>query len=516
MATDKKFDQFTPGGEMMVGDQPVGLRPADLTKNYIFDFPGAGIKDSNGNYLFQYDTVGASAVNYPKLINSVTGSAVLFTADGTDSAVDVSVQPKGTGQLILDELKWPTSDGVPNSFMFTDGFGNLGFTTGSVATAIVGTANQVLANGTSGISQSGVVTLTTPQDIATTSSPTFANLTLTNPLPVASGGTGLATYTTNGMLFASSAGVIGQVTPANRASLISNATGVPSWASLTDGQIIIGSTAGVPAAASLTAGAGVSITPGSNSISIAATSGAGSPLTTKGDLYTFSTVNDRLPVGTINGQILQVASGASTGLAYSTATYPATTTANRILYSSATSVVGEIASAASAILFTNSSGVPAMSASMTNGQLMIGSTGASPAPATLTAGSGISIANGANSITISGTGSGIGWTEVTGTSQTMTADSGWVTNNAGLVTLTLPVTAAFGTVISVIGKGAGGWKVAQNSGQNIQVGNTSTTVGVGGSIASTNRFDSFDMICTTANTTWTMEGAPQSAGLTIV
>jgi len=318
------------------------------------------------------------------------------------------------------------------------------------------------------------------------------------------------------MLFASSAGVIGQVTPANRASLISNATGVPSWASLTDGQIIIGSTAGVPAAASLTAGAGVSITPGSNSISIAATSGAGSPLTTKGDLYTFSTVNDRLPVGTINGQILQVASGASTGLAYSTATYPATTTANRILYSSATSVVGEIASAASAILFTNSSGVPAMSASMTNGQLMIGSTGASPAPATLTAGSGISIANGANSITISGTGSGIGWTEVTGTSQTMTADSGWVTNNAGLVTLTLPVTAAFGTVISVIGKGAGGWKVAQNSGQNIQVGNTSTTVGVGGSIASTNRFDSFDMICTTANTTWTMEGAPQSAGLTIV
>ena len=134
----------------------------------------------------------------------------------------------------------------------------------------------------------------------------------------------------------------------------------------------------------------------------------------------------------------------------------------------------------------------------------------------MTAGSGISIANAAGGITISGTGSGIGWTEITGTSQAMAADSGYITNNGGLVTLTLPATAALGTAISIIGKGAGGWAVAQNSGQNIQIGNVSSTVGVGGSIASTNRFDSIDFICTTANTTWTCLGAPQSAGITIV
>lgn len=44
--------------------------------------------------------------------------------------------------------------------------------------SITGTANQVLANGSSGIPVSGAVTLTLPQDIATTSSPTFDTITL--------------------------------------------------------------------------------------------------------------------------------------------------------------------------------------------------------------------------------------------------------------------------------------------------------------------------------------------------
>lgn len=43
-----------------------------------------------------------------------------------------------------------------------------------------------------------------------------------------------------------------------------------------------------------------------------------SPLTTKGDLYTYSTVNDRLPVGT-NGQILYADSTTATGLKWDTA-----------------------------------------------------------------------------------------------------------------------------------------------------------------------------------------------------
>ena len=192
---------------------------------------------------------------------------------------------------------------------------------------------------------------------------------------------------------------------------------------------------------------------------------------------------------------------------FTTATYPSTTTANQLLYSSATNTVGGLASANSATLVTNASGVPAWTGSMTNGQILIGSTGATPVPATLTAGPGVSISNGASSITISGTGSGIGWTEVTGTSQTMAADNGYVSSNPALVTLTLPTTAAFGTAITVLGKGAGGWKIAQGAGQQIHFGSVSSTAGATGYLSSTNQYDSIQLICITANNEWACIGS---------
>src|ERR1051326_4411658 len=65
-----------------------------------------------------------------------------------------------------------------------------------------------------------------------------------------------------------------------------------------------------------------------------------SPLTTKGDLYTFSTVDARLAVGTTNGQILQVNSATGVGLSWSTPTYPsASGSAGKILISDGTNNV---------------------------------------------------------------------------------------------------------------------------------------------------------------------------------
>ena len=152
---------------------------------------------------------------------------------------------------------------------------------------------------------------------------------------------------------------------------------------------------------------------------------------------------------------------------------------------------------------------------LTNGQLLIGSTGADPVPATLTATGGISILNAAGSITISGSGGGFTWTDVTGTTQAMTADNGYFANNAGTVTFTLPVTAAAGTVLAVMGKGAGGWAIAQNVGQSIVIGSLTSTIGVGGSIASTNAMDSIYLTCITADTVWSTLGAPQG-NITVV
>lgn len=102
------------------------------------------------------------------------------------------------------------------------------------------------------------------------------------------------------------------------------------------------------------------------------------------------------------GTVLQ-GQGVGTANAFSTATYPATTTVSQILYSSSTNVVTGLATANRAVLTTSATGVPAATALATDGQLIIGSTSGAPAAATLTQGTGITITNASNSITIAAT-----------------------------------------------------------------------------------------------------------------
>lgn len=65
-----------------------------------------------------------------------------------------------------------------------------------------------------------------------------------------------------------------------------------------------------------------------------------SPLTTKGDIWVWTTTNARLAVATGDGKILQVSSGAASGLAYSTPTYPSASGASgAVLISDATNYV---------------------------------------------------------------------------------------------------------------------------------------------------------------------------------
>lgn len=144
----------------------------------------------------------------------------------------------------------------------------------------------------------------------------------------------------------------------------------------------------------------------------------------------------------------------------------------------------------------------------TNGQLAIGSTGADPVLAALTAGTGIGITNGAGSITVSATGGGFSWIDVTGTSASMAINTGYLSDNVGLVTLTLPSTAVQFSAIKVQGYGSGGWKIAQNASQQILFGSaTPTTAGTGGYLASTNSNDSVTLLAVVggSSTIWTVQ-----------
>ena len=120
---------------------------------------------------------------------------------------------------------------------------------------------------------------------------------------------------------------------------------------------------------------------------------------------------------------------------------------------------------------------------------------------------GISVAGSGSTLTITGSGSGFAWTEVTGTSSSMSINNGYIANNAGLVTLTLPSIAALGSVVRVAGKGAGLWSIAQNSGQTIHFGSLNTTTGTSGSLSAILRYDCVELVCITANTDWVVISA---------
>lgn len=81
-------------------------------------------------------------------------------------------------------------------------------------------------------------------------------------------------------------------------------------------------------------------------------------------------------------------------------------------------------------------------------------------------------------------------------------NTGFVANGGSRVVITLAATAAVGTTVRVVGKGAGGWKIAQDASQKIYFGNISTTTGVTGYIESTHPNDCVELICITANTEW--------------
>lgn len=99
------------------------------------------------------------------------------------------------------------------------------------------------------------------------------------------------------------------------------------------------------------------------------------------------------------------------------------------------------------------------------------------------------------------------WNSVAGTTQAAAVENGYIIANAAQTTVTLPATAAVGQRVSVQGLGAAGWVIQANTGQTIQLGSSATTTA--GSLTSTNRYDSINLICMVANTTWACCGGPQ-------
>lgn len=141
---------------------------------------------------------------------------------------------------------------------------------------------------------------------------------------------------------------------------------------------------------------------------------------------------------------------------------------------------------------------------LTAGQLLIGTTAGDPAAASITStGGSIVVTSGSGTINLETAAAGESWTDVTLTTQTMVPNHGYTASNVATVVFTLPTTAAYGSIIEVsTGTTAGGWSIAQATGQTVRHGNLVTTSGATGSLASTGQGDTVRILCTVANTTF--------------
>jgi hypothetical protein len=539
LAPDQKFSTFADGGDLAVNDIVVGLRGGINTK-FLFtgDLPpgvvvpisqgGTGATTAAGaRSNLGLGTMAVQDANAVAITGGTISSVTLTSATLVSCALGTPISGTLTNCTGLPVPGGLSATGTPDATTFLRGDGSWAVPAGTGIQTITGTANRITV--TAGVNPTidiaatyvGQTSITTLGTIATG---VWAGTAITE----IHGGTNQTTYTLGDTLYASAANTLsklaGNITTTKQYLSQTGsgaASAAPAWATISGSDItgaaltkvddtnVTLTLGGTPATAllratSLTLGwTGVlSLTRGGTNASLTASNG--------GIVYSDASAMAILAGTATAGQIIR--SGANAAPSWSTSTYPATNAVSTLLYASSANVMAALATANSAVLVTNSTGVPAWSGTMTNGQLIIGSTGATPTAATLTAGSGISITNGAGTITISGSTSGMSWSTVSGTTQSAAVNSGYVTNNAGAVTVTLPTTFAVGDAVEVKGLGAGGWVLAAGTATIIRIGSSVTSSA--GSLTSANRYDTVRVVGLEANATWSVDYA-YSTGLTI-
>lgn len=436
--------------------------------------------DTNGaTWIAQGDSFGTPAVNYITIFNAATGHNPVIEASGSDTNVDLGFQTQGTGNIRLASANTTTPIGFLTGTSYQHGtnfsFANTAvirtvtypdadFTIAGTSLALGGTNNALVASN-GGIVWSDASKLNILSGTATANLPLLSGSTATpswGAFALSLGGalTTAGAHTLSGA-FAST------FTFTNTTSVTFPTSGtlattsqIPTGAALTktDDTNVTLTLGGSPTtalvnAASLTLGwtGQLGLTRGGTNASLTASNG--------GIIYSTASAMAVLSGTATANQVLL--SGSSTTPAWSTATYPATTTINQLLYSNAANTITGLATGNSAVLITSSGGVPSLSTTLPSG---IAATNMNLTTPTLGAAS-------ATSLTFSST------TGIVGTTTNDNAASGSVGQFvSSVVTSGSPtsISSATATDLTSISLGAGDWDVFGNINFRAAAGTTVT------------------------------------------
>jgi len=161
------YGGLTSGTELAALSQDGKFTIGSTTTTSLFNVGSAAQFQINGSGIVVSGTWNGSilTVPYGGTGNSSATAYALLCGGTTSTGAFQSVGSLGTsGQVLISQ-----GAGALPTWTSLSSFG---------VTSIIGTANQVLANNTSGSSQLGAVTLTLPQSIATTSTVQFGSLGL--------------------------------------------------------------------------------------------------------------------------------------------------------------------------------------------------------------------------------------------------------------------------------------------------------------------------------------------------
>jgi len=408
-------DIFTLGGTLLLAN---GGTSASLTAN-------------NGGIFYSTATAGAI------LAGTATARQMLQSGASTTPAWSTATWPATT---TIDQLLYSSANNVVGGVTA----GNYGVlissstgvpswlangTTGQLLTATTaGTpswenpaASSISITGDSGGALTGAAFTFTGASTGLTFAGSGSTETLTGTLVVGNGGTGATTLTSHGVLLGNTTSPITATAAGTTGQVLTGVTGsAPTFQSPAASSISITGDSG----GALT-GAAFTFTGGTTGLSFG---GAGSTETLSGTLavanggtgatnltgvvtanngtgpFTASAVTqyDVLVGAASNlissvgpGTALQVlqSGGNAANPAYSTATYPATTTINQLLYSSSNNVVGGVTAGNYGVLISSSAGVPSWLTNGTTGQVLTATTSGIASWAAAAAG-GITTING--------------------------------------------------------------------------------------------------------------------------